>query len=189
MKKNYTYTFSLLLILLLSTSSCKNKKINKNFDSNQPYIPQNIVSVIPKEEIQIEENSAPTTKELLDLCKDFVPSNKIDIDLTKMSSTMIFSEVFNMLVMPEVYEGKNIKIKGYLAVYVSKETNERYFSIIVPDATACCQQGLPFIWTKNHNYPDDYPPFEKEITLNGKFSSMYKNGQLFTFLKVNEINF
>ena len=34
-----------------------------------------------------------------------------DIDMTKMSVTMIYSQIFNMLIMPEEYEEKIIKIR------------------------------------------------------------------------------
>ena len=35
-----------------------------------------------------------------------------DVDLTAMSSTMVFSQVLNMLVSPDDYIGKKIRMKG-----------------------------------------------------------------------------
>lgn len=49
--------------------------------------------------------------------------SQIDIDLTKMSSTMVFTEVFNMLMSPEEYTNKTIKAKGNFQVYES-DNNE-----------------------------------------------------------------
>ena len=40
------------------------------------------------------------------------PQGKVDVDLTALSSTMVYSEVFNMLNTPENYVGKTIKMTG-----------------------------------------------------------------------------
>ena len=39
-------------------------------------------------------------------------SGEIDIDLSAMSGTMVYSEVYNMMVDPDSYEGKTIKAYG-----------------------------------------------------------------------------
>ena len=37
-----------------------------------------------------------------------------EVDLTGMSSTMVFAEVYNMMVEPESYEGKTVRMQGEL---------------------------------------------------------------------------
>ncbi len=43
----------------------------------------------------------------------------IDVDLTTLSGTMVYSEVFNMIANPEDYVGKTIKMQGQFFVSVS----------------------------------------------------------------------
>ena len=66
----------------------------------------------------------------------------IDVDLTKMSRTMVYSEVYNMMSYPEQYIGKTIKMQGLYTDYYDEVEHKRYYACIIEDATACCQQGL-----------------------------------------------
>ena len=96
---------------------------------------------------------------------------KIDIDMTKMSVTMIYSQIFNMLIMPEEYENKTIKVSGAFEVYPNEEGEIDCFTLTVMDATACCKEGLDFIWLGDHSYPADYPKQGDEITITGKYKT------------------
>ena len=98
-------------------------------------------------------------------------SKKVDVDLTDLSETMVYSEVYNMTVKPEDYTRKTVKIKGKFAYYKNPNTKKEYFACIVSDATACCTQGLEFILDGTHRYPDDYPKVDSEITVVGTFDS------------------
>ena len=106
----------------------------------------------------------------------------IDVDLTALSSTMIYSEVYNMMVTPDSYIGKTIKMKGQFAVYQATDESgafipdQIYFACVIADATACCSQGLEFILTGEHSYPDDYPELNSEITVTGTFETYDENG-------------
>lgn len=95
------------------------------------------------------------------------------LDLTKMSSTAIFSEVSNMLTRPEDYVGRKVKIKGMFAVAANEKTGEYHFYCVVPDATQCCRQGLEFVWRGENKYPEDYPAEGIEVTVEGTFD-VYK---------------
>lgn len=72
----------------------------------------------------------------------------VDIDLTRLSTTMVFAEVAAMVRTPEDYLGKTVRMAGTLAVY---EANlalgfDCFYTVVIQDATACCQQGMEFIW-------------------------------------------
>ena len=113
---------------------------------------------------------------------------KIDLDLTKMSATMIYSTVFDMLIMPEEYQDKNIKVKGNFNVFVNENTGNRYFAILIPDATACCQQGIEFTWLGDHSYPKDYPEIGQEIEIIGRYKILEnEEGITYTYLAVNSL--
>ena len=98
-------------------------------------------------------------------------ADSVDVDLTTLSSTMVYSEVFNMLSTPEDYLGKSVRMRGAFSVYHDEVTDHYYFACLIADATACCQQGFEFLWEGEHAYPDDYPPLGTEITVTGVFDT------------------
>ena len=119
---------------------------------------------------------------------DLDPS-KIDLDLTKMSATMIYSTMFDMLVMAEDYVDKNIKVKGWFETYTDPQTAELYYAVVVPDATACCQQGLEFVWPGNHTYPDDFPQPGEDVTITGFYKLIENDGITYNYLEASKVEF
>lgn len=99
----------------------------------------------------------------------------VDLDLTAFSSTMVYSEVYNMMVVPEDYTGRTIKMKGVFASFYDETTDKWHFACIISDATACCSQGIEFILTDEYAYPDDYPEAGSEVCVAGVFDT-YKEG-------------
>lgn len=137
----------------------------------------------------VQSVSIPSAKELYTQEDDSNLDNSvINLDLTKMSPTMIYSTVFAMLVMPEDYENMNIKIAGNFQVFVNELTDEKYFALIVPDATQCCQQGIEFIWPGEHSYPEDYPEIGQEIEITGRYKiTENEDGITYTYLRLNDL--
>ena len=104
-----------------------------------------------------------------------------DMDLTVMSATMVYSEVYQMMYYPETYVGKVIKIKGQYAI--SEMGDMRYDLCIIKDATACCAQGMEFLLTDAYVYPKDYPEVGDEIELVGTFDTYYEGEYLYCTLR------
>lgn len=144
----------LALVLALSFVACS-KNSEKNENSNS------------KTTTKITE---PTTTE----------AKSVDLDLTELSSTLIYSEVYNMLITPDDYKGKIIKMKGLFNQYTDEETGKIYNAVVIPDATACCQQGLEFELSDKTN-----PNFEQgaEITVVGTFDTYSEGKFLYCYLK------
>ena len=115
--------------------------------------------------------------------------SKVNLDLTKMSATMIYSTIFDMLIMPEDYVEKIIKLAGWFETYTDPQTGEVYYAVVVPDATACCQQGLEFVWKGNHTYPDDFPKPGQNITVTGIYKMIENDGVTYTYLEANSVEF
>lgn len=88
---------------------------------------------------------------------------------------MVYSEVYNMKNAPGDYIGKTIKMTGQFVYYENPDTKDQYFACIIGDAMACCSQGLEFVVTGKHTYPDDYPELGSEITVSGTFE-LYGEG-------------
>ena len=99
----------------------------------------------------------------------------LDLDLTKLSGTMVYAEVFNMRTEPEEYYGKRIRIEGLFSAYQNPVTGEYYYNCVIPDATACCSQGLQFFPAENMTYPDDFPAQGATVTLQGTFTKNDEN--------------
>lgn len=107
----------------------------------------------------------------------------IDIDLTVMSSTMVYSQVSEIMADPDAYVGKIMKMKGLLTVFHSEETGKYYFGCLIQDATACCAQGIEFELAGDYQYPDDYPPENTEITVVGVFDTYIEGVGLYCTLR------
>ena len=100
----------------------------------------------------------------------------IDVDLTTLSGTMVYAEVYDMMFSPEKYIGKKIKMRGQFAYYEDTETENIYFACIISDATACCSQGIEFVLAEKRNFPADYPSEGTEITVSGTFETYEEYG-------------
>ena len=107
---------------------------------------------------------------------------KIDVDLTALSSTMVYSEVYNMMSDPDSYLGKTVRMRGAFSIYHDEATDVNYYACLIADATACCQQGLEFVLEGNFKYPDDYPELGTEITVTGTFETYTEGEYLYCHL-------
>ena len=114
-------------------------------------------------------------------------SSDLDLDLTKLSSTMVYSEVYNMMNTPDEYIGKKVKMQGDFSVYEGDGRN--YYTCIIADATACCQQGMEFVWKGDHKYPEDYPELGEDITVTGVFETYYEGEDMYCQLNDCEVVF
>lgn len=102
-------------------------------------------------------------------------SQKIDVDLASMSGTIAYSKVFDMINYPENYVGKTVRMEGLLSAFHYESTGKDYYSCLIPDATACCSQGIEFVLKDGQSYPNDGDP----IVVTGKFTT-YEEGE-FTY--------
>ncbi len=130
------------------------------------------------EEIQ-EETSEDEPEELT---KETAEEGDIDVDLTVLSSTMVYSEVYNMMVKPDDYIGKTVKMTGMYSYYHDDATGNDYHACIIQDATACCAQGIEFTTTDDFKYPDDYPEMGDDVTVIGRFDIYYEGDFCFMTL-------
>ena len=109
-------------------------------------------------------------------------AGKVDVDLTVLSSTMVYSEVYNMLYNdPAHYLGKTVKARGGFSIYQFVtdgvlQPDPVAYACIIADATACCAEGMEFVPEGDLTYPEDYPELGTEITVIGEFQSYEENG-------------
>lgn len=169
--------FCLLLAVCMTLSLCACGK-----DSEKDVGDDTLSS---DEEASASAESIPTPKEQ-ETPGESKPSQpaagKVDVDLTVLSSTMVYSEVYNMLYFyPEDYYGKTVKANGIFAIYQMvvdgvTQPDPVAYACIIADATACCAEGMEFVLEGDYTYPDDYPELGAEITVIGEFQSYEENG-------------
>ena len=170
--------FCLLLAVCMMASLCACGK-GREKDAGNDTLSSN-------EEASASAESIPTPKEQKTPGKS-KPSQlyagKVDVDLTVLSSTMVYSEVYNMLYFyPEDYYGKTVKMTGQFNVYQWVDESGVVadmpvaYACIISDATACCAEGMEFVLKDDLAYPDDYPELGAEITVIGEFQPYEENG-------------
>ena len=161
----------LIALTLVPLAACGREidKVTAAADSADNQAPESSVS--QKQSTEKKSESKPAASEPTQ------STDGVDVDLTRFSSTMVYSEVFNMMYAPDDYIGTTIKMTGQFVYYENPDTKTQYFTCIIGDATACCSQGLEFVLTGKHTYPDDYPELGSEITVSGTFE-LYEEGDI-----------
>ncbi len=167
-------TLSAILLITGCTSNghlnSRNNPIASLFNSAESSAPSSIISESSGEQSQ----------------NDYPVYVKIDVDLTTMNATMVYSEVYDMLDKPSSYINKIVKVAGPFRPYESTDPNSCYPAILVMDATACCGNGLEFLL---YGVPrcsmsggDGYPLYGEEATIVGVFKTYLEGSSVFVHL-------
>ncbi|MBP5661299.1 MAG: hypothetical protein J6X08_08230 [Lachnospiraceae bacterium] len=107
----------------------------------------------------------------------------VDLDLTQLSKTMVYAEVYNIMMEPETYVGKSIRMNGDYYIYTDETTGQQYFYCVIRDATACCAQGIEFVLTDDYKFPEDYPEEGAFVTVSGRFDTYMEDDLLYCTLR------
>lgn len=174
LKGLHTLTHFVILCLLLTLISCKGKSaVETSFA-----IPENALT---PEEAAVAQNEATSAKSAL-----AADGSKIDYDLSEMNSNMVYSQVFNMMIEPEIYDDKVIKMRGNFAVYPNSPTANggTSYAVIISDALACCQQGIEF----KYDFGDKLPKEGDIITVTGVYvTAMLPGDMVFNYVKADSV--
>ena len=175
-----------VIVLLMMLSACGGGQTagNKAVSSNASSVEQVMEAAVtgaaaPADTAVLTDSDAPAAPD------DSGPA--ADVDLTLLSSTMVYSEVSQMLYSPDEYMGKTVKMSGAFAIYEGDTRN--YYACIISDATACCANGIEFDWAGDHTYPEDYPELGSEITVTGTFDMYEEDGYMYIQLSDAAVSF
>ena len=181
----------LTIFALLVSAGCANQKSEINAADSETFVPV-AASATPETaqgpDIKPEAANPQGTDRPSESGGPSEPNNPsehdnqdiiADVDLTVLSSTMVYAEVYNMMMEPESYVGKVIKLQGLYYSGYYEPTSQYYHFVIISDATACCAQGLEFVWLGEHAYPEDYPEGDTEIGVIGIFESYEEEGNTY----------
>lgn len=172
----------LLASCAVSSRDSKSNLIASLFESSQS-------STQSSSENQLSSSSSSlsvTTSSSLISSSEAPIYDHIDVDLTTMSSTMVYSQVLNMLEEPSKYIGKIIKMSGPFRPFKSTNINYCYPAILITDATACCGSGIEFLL---YGVPlcsmkggNGYPLYEEEATIVGRFETYLEGSSMYIHL-------
>lgn len=137
----------------------------------QPLPPQETASQTQgAQETQAEETQVQTSQQ--------TTATNFDYDLTQLSSTVVYSQITDMTMVPEEYVGKTIKMEGRFEIYGDPNAENPYLGCIVNDATACCSVGLRFVLTGDYTSAD-FPENGSDIVITGVFQTYEYQGCTF----------
>lgn len=183
-KKIFGFMGIVMMTVMLSACGNTNSKVDQVIQNQM----QEADTVTDQDIMETETDQFSETTE--DLFAEYVAEDTVsesvlgdNIDLTVLSSTMVYSEVYNMMYSPHNYEGKTVKMNGLFVAYTNKDKSQYYPAVIIADATACCSQGLEFILEGNPAYPEGYPEVDTEITVVGTFETYEEDGYTYCRLQ------
>ncbi len=160
---------AILMVLSLSFTFASASSVNEILEAAAPSATEEPQATKPPVRIEAKE---PYT---------------IDVDLTKLSSTMVFGEVYNMLANSKDYVGKTIKMGGAYSSNFFDLTQKNYHYVVISDATACCQNGIEFVFDESLKYPEDYPKIGNYVEVVGVFDIYEELQTRYPYLKAVEI--
>lgn len=130
-----------------------------------------------KESSPVENNVSEETPEETEKEEEQKQENTIDYDLTTMGSDMVYATVYQLMMSPDDYIGKTIRMEGSYSATWYEPTAKYYHYCIIQDAMACCAQGMEFVWDDgSHVYPDEYPQENAKIVVTGVFETYREEG-------------
>lgn len=177
---------SLLLVLLLMALCACGKQGDASSAVTAP-----VQEVLPAQTFQPAPTPAPAQSQAASA--DETEASGVDVDLTVLSSTMVYSEVYNMMMAPEEYVGKSVRMRGQFDIYQAGDGNgnplpdQVYLACAIADATACCSQGIEFVLADPNASPENYPELGAEITVVGTFQSYEEKGDTYYHLADAEL--
>ena len=165
---------SLIILMVLSLCGCaKENAVNENIKKNNPNTVENVIDSQVKKEDGVEETK-PAEGETVQKQEPAVQSvyskSDIDLDLTALSANMTYAQVSNMMGNPDDYADKVVRFDGYFSSFQDASSDKIFNCCIIPDAQACCAEGLEFVLLDGYSYPQQ----GQDIMVTGIFKVYYE---------------
>ncbi|SDA77005.1 hypothetical protein SAMN02910275_02768 [Butyrivibrio sp. INlla18] len=191
MKKKVIKKLAILLALASMTMSINACGSEEKETSNEPKkvvsSPSSVSDVLEEKTSASASTSSIPLPEEVDSSVVLSSIDGVDVDLTALSSTMVYSQVYNMMFYPENFIGKTIRMEGIYTEYFDQATGKRYLACFIMDATQCCSQGVEFELTSDYSYPDDYPTEGDTVVVQGVFDVYEEEGAEYCTLRNSKL--
>ena len=144
MKKILLICVNLCNLWFLFTSCKQKPAVETSFA-----IPENAVSIEEQSAAQnafsIEEQAIAQNASTSPKSNVAPDGSKIDFDLSEMNSDLVYASVFQMMIDPDTFANKVIRMRGNFVSYPSSSiAGGKTYAVIISDALACCKQGVDF---------------------------------------------
>ncbi|MBR6704315.1 MAG: hypothetical protein IKI82_02695 [Lachnospiraceae bacterium] len=93
----------------------------------------------------------------------------VDVDLSRMSGTVVYGKVYDMVNNGKNYQDKIVRMQGAMSTIDVKEKGkvvDTLYSCVIFDAAGCCSQGIEFGLADQNAA---YPAIGTEITVEGRW--------------------
>ena len=93
----------------------------------------------------------------------------VDVDLSRMSGTVVYGKVYDMVTNGKNYQDKIVRMQGAMSTIDVKEKGkvvDTLYSCVIFDAAGCCSQGIEFVLADQNAA---YPAIGTEITVEGRW--------------------
>ena len=165
MKKLFLLILSIFVVFLLTACSETQETQKVHIESSSMNINNNdlIVEINPNENKEV-----PLIEETEVIESKVVEEATIDFDLTDMSATMVYAQVYDLMLDATKYFDKTFKINGNLQKFNDHITNEEVYAIIIKDALGCCEQGIEVKFSEEEKPPQTPTDIVLEGSIQGK---------------------
>ena len=178
MKKALIICVNLCNLWFLLTSCKEKSAVETSFA-----IPENAVSI---EEQAIAQNEATSLKSSATVTEHGrSDGTKIDFDLSEMNSDLVYASVFQMMIDPDTFANKVIKMRGNFVTYPSSTiAGGKTYAVIISDALACCKQGIEF----HYDFGGKEPKDGDIVTVTGTYTCDVLPGEIFyNYVKADSV--
>ncbi|MDY6037467.1 MAG: hypothetical protein SPI74_00485 [Eubacterium sp.] len=187
----------LCLSFMFTVCSCGSKDNSSDSSNDSKIISDAKKTQENKKDDKNKKITAPPTKtndaagEKSKYSQPVAPSNgNIDIDISGVNKNVVYAQVMQMMMSPDNFIGKRIRMTGQFIVYDALPGNQsgatEYYALLIVDALACCQQGIEFVWP-NHSFPNDFPEVKSEATVTGIFEVYEEDGKRYCRLVAEDV--
>lgn len=147
------------------TGNSENYESGENFGSGTENAPsQNTESATQNSSGSAQASSSSTYNFYGSSFEEIsAPKTDVELDLSKMNADFAYAFIFQIVVEPEKYEGKTVRMSGTYEAYYDNAPYGRHDYCIITDVLACCAQGLEF---ESKKVPGIEPG--QKITVRGK---------------------
>ena len=111
----------------------------------------------------------------------------VDIDLTRMSVTMVSAQVMQIMLFPEDHIGQTIRIRGSHLSFDWLEADMVIHYVVLDLTAGCCGQGIEFILPKEIKEAIGYIPQGAVLDIVGIYSSYEVFDTIFHYISVIDI--
>ncbi|MFV0379923.1 MAG: hypothetical protein ACK5KQ_03765 [Anaerorhabdus sp.] len=105
------------------------------------------------------------------------------VDVMSLQKDQAYDKIFEILVSPSEYLGKEILVRGIFKREYNEEFQQEEYFIVITDEQGDCETGIDIIINSGK-----YPQANKEVSVIGIFSKYEKNGVVRYYLDIDNSN-